>query len=397
MPRSATEGYPARLRPEIEALETSGIAQLFALGVGREGVLPLWFGEGDLPTPDFISDSAARSLKAGNTFYSHKRGIPALRQAIAGYMNGLYGAGLDAERITVTSSGMNGIMLALETIAGAGDSVVVVTPVWPNVMSGVRIMGATLKTVPLHAGEEGFRLDLDALMAACDERTRAVFVNSPSNPTGWVMGREEQQALLDFCRARGLWILADEVYHRFVYDRPAAERPRAPSFLDLATPEDALMVVQSFSKTWAMTGWRMGWLVHPSSLGANFDRLVEFNTSGAPHFLQDGCVTAIAEGEGFACHLVERCRQGRDLVYQGLSGLPKVRLARPEGAFYAFFAVEGLTDSLAYAKEILEEVGVGLAPGSAFGPGGEGHLRLCFAGGTARLSAALERLEPLFR
>ncbi len=397
MPRSAVPPYPARLRPEIEALETSGISQLFALGVDREEVIPLWFGEGDLPTPDFISAAAIRSLKAGNTFYTHKRGIPALRQAIVTYMNGLYGAALDVERITVTSSGMNGIMLALQTIAGVGDSIVVVSPVWPNIMSGVRIMGATLKTVALKSREDGFHLDLDALMAACDERTRAVFVNSPSNPTGWVMAREDQQALLDFCRQRGLWIMADEVYHRFVYDRPASTRPRAPSFLDLATPNDALIVVQSFSKTWAMTGWRMGWLVHPAALGANFDRLVEFNTSGAPRFLQDGCITALAEGEGFACHVIERCRQGRDLVYQGLSGLPKVRLARPDGAFYAFFAVEGLTDSLAYAKRILEEVSVGLAPGSAFGPGGEGHLRLCFAGGPERLSAALERLAPLFR
>jgi aspartate/methionine/tyrosine aminotransferase len=246
-------------------------------------------------------------------------------------------------------------------------------------MSGVKIMGATLKTVALTSREDGFHLDMDALLAACDERTRAVFVNSPSNPTGWVMGREDQQALLEFCRARGIWILADEVYHRFVYDRPATERPRAPSFLDLVEPEDPVIVVESFSKTWAMTGWRMGWLVHPASLGANFDRLVEFNTSGAPRFV------------------IERCRQGRDLVYQRLAALPRVRLACPQGAFYAFFAVEGLTDSLEYAKEILEEVSVGLAPGSAFGPGGEGHLRLCFAGGTERLSAALDRLEPLFR
>jgi aspartate/methionine/tyrosine aminotransferase len=385
------------LRPEIEALETSGISQLFALGVDRQGVIPLWFGEGDLPTPDFICATAVRSLTAGNTFYSHKRGIPALRAAIVAYMNGLFGTAIDVERITVTSSGMNGIMLALQTIAGAGDNVVVVSPVWPNIMSGVKIMGATLKTVALTSREDGFHLDMDALLAACDERTRAVFVNSPSNPTGWVMGREDQQALLEFCRARGIWILADEVYHRFVYDRPAAERPRAPSFLDLIEPEDAVIVVESFSKTWAMTGWRMGWLVHPTSLGANFDRLVEFNTSGAPRFLQDGCITALEEGEGFACHVIERCRQGRDLVYQRLAALPRVRLACPQGAFYAFFAVEGLTDSLEYAKEILEEVSVGLAPGSAFGPGGEGHLRLCFAGGTERLSAALDRLEPLFR
>jgi aspartate/methionine/tyrosine aminotransferase len=397
MPRSVIETYPARLRPEIEALETSGISQLFALGVDREGVIPLWFGEGDLPTPDFICATASQSLKAGNTFYSHKRGIPALREAIVAYMNGLFGAALDVERITVTSSGMNGIMLALQTIAGAGDSVVVVSPVWPNIMSGVRIMGATLKTVSLQSREDGFHLDMDELTAACDERTRAVFVNSPSNPTGWVMGPEDQRTLLDFCRTRGIWIMADEVYHRFVYERPASERPRAPSFLDLVRPDDAVIVVQSFSKTWAMTGWRMGWLVHPAALGANFDRLVEFNTSGAPRFLQDGCITALNEGEGFACHVIERCRQGRDLVYQRLSALPRIRLACPEGAFYAFFAVEGLTDSLEYAKQILGEVSVGLAPGSAFGPGGEGHLRLCFAGGTERLSAALDRLTPLFR
>jgi aspartate/methionine/tyrosine aminotransferase len=389
--------FPAPLRPEIEALETSGISQLFALGVDREGVIPLWFGEGDLPTPDFISATAIESLQAGNTFYSHKRGIPALRAAIVAYMNGLFGTDLDVERITVTSSGMNGIMLALQTIAGAGDSVVVVSPVWPNIMSGVRIMGATLKTVALRSREDGFHLDMDELIGACDERTRAVFVNSPSNPTGWVMGREDQQALLDFCRTRGIWVMADEVYHRFVYDRPAAARPRAPSFLDLARADDAVIVVQSFSKTWAMTGWRMGWLVHPAALGANFDRLVEFNTSGAPRFLQDGCITALEQGEGFACHVIERCRRGRDLVYQRLSALPRIRLACPEGAFYAFFAVEGLDDSLDYAKHILKELSVGLAPGSAFGPGGEGHLRLCFAGGTERLSAALERLEPLFR
>ena len=397
MPHSEIETYPAALRPEIEALETSGISQLFALGVDREGVIPLWFGEGDLPTPDFISAAAIRSLQAGNTFYSHKRGIPALRQAIAAYMDGLFGTALDVERITVTSSGMNGIMLALQTIAGAGDSVVVVSPVWPNIMSGVRIMGATLKTVPLRTRDDGFHLDMDEVMAACDGRTRAVFVNSPSNPTGWVMAREDQQALLDFCRRRGIWIMADEVYHRFVYDRPASQRPHAPSFLDLIEPEDAVIVVESFSKTWAMTGWRMGWLVHPVSLGANFDRLVEFNTSGAPRFLQDGCITALEEGDGFACHVIERCRRGRDVVHQRLSALPRVRLACPQGAFYAFFAVEGLTDSLECAKQILEEVAVGLAPGSAFGPGGEGHLRLCFAGGTERLSAALDRLEPLFR
>ncbi len=386
---------PAPLRPEIEALETSGIAQLFNMGVDRPDVIPLWFGEGDLPTPDFICEAAAKSLHAGNTFYTHKRGIPELRQAIAGYLDGLYGTATDVERITVSTSGMNGIMLALQTMAGAGDNVVVVTPVWPNIMSAVRICGAELRTVGLESRDDGFHLDVEQVFAACDERTRAVFVNSPNNPTGWVIERDQQRALLDFCRERNVWILADEVYHRFVYHRPANERPLAPSFLELARPEDPLIVVHSFSKTWAMTGWRIGWLVHPTALGDNFDRLVEFNTSGASRFLQHGCITAIQEGEDVARHLVDRCHRGRDLVFQRLSGFSRVALACPPGAFYAFFAVEGVTDSLAFAKEVLEKSGVGLAPGSAFGPGGEGHLRLCFASGPERLSAALDRLAPI--
>lgn len=391
----SAQSLPAPLRPEIEALETSGIAQVFNLGVDRQGVIPLWFGEGDLPTPEFICAAASRSLHAGNTFYSHKRGIPALRRAIAGYLEGLYGTALDVERITVTSSGMNGIMLALQSLAGVGDSVVVVTPVWPNVMSSVRVMGARLKTVSLDRRADGFHLDLDRLLAACDARTRAVCVNSPNNPTGWVMRREDQRALVEFCRARGIWIVADEVYHRFVYHRPAAERPLAPSFLEASTAEDPVIAVHSFSKTWAMTGWRMGWLVHPAALGETFDRLVEFNTSGAPRFLQDGCITAIEEGEGFAAEVIERCRRGRDLVTQRLAAFPRVRLAEPEGSFYAFFSVEGLDDSLAFAKEVLERTGVGLAPGAAFGPGGEGYLRLSFASGTERLSAAFDRLASV--
>ena len=211
------------------------------------------------------------------------------------------------------------------------------------------------------------------------------------------MEREDQQALLDFCRQRRLWLIADEVYSRFVYDRPAAERPTAPSFLNLIEPEDPVIVINSFSKTWAMTGWRMGWLIHPHSLAETFDRLVEFCTSGAPHFLQYGCVAALEQGEPFAQELIERCHRGGELVFQRLSALPRVRIARPRGSFYAFFALDGLTDSLAYAKQLLEETAVGLAPGSAFGAGGEGHLRLCFASSQDSLSQGLDRLEKALR
>jgi len=384
--------FPAPLRPEIESLETSKILQVWSLGFGREDLIPLWVGEGDRPTPDFICEAAVAALRDGQTFYTHKRGLPELRQALADYTNGLYGTTVAVERLTVTSSGMNGIMLTLQTIVKPGDNVVVVTPIWPNILSAVEIAGGLVRPVELEARPEGgFRFDLQRLEDAIDARTCAIFIASPGNPTGWVMTPEEQRAVLDLCRARRLWLIADG----FIYDGMAEGRRAAPSFLEISEPEDPLVVVGSFSKTWAMTGWRLGWLIHPPSLADNFDRLIEFNTSGAQAFLQQGCLAAIRDGESYVADNVARCRQGGELVFQRLSGFSRVRIARPQGAFYAFFAVEGMADSLDFAKQVLLETGVGLTPGSAFGPGGEGHLRLCFASSTERLSEALDRLQPL--
>ena len=389
---AASLALSAALRPEIQTLETSGIAQVFALGIGREGVIPLWVGEGDRPTPDFICEAAIASLRAGETFYSHKRGLPELRQAITDYTNRLYGTAVDAEQVTVTGSGMSAMVLALQAIVGPGDNVIVVNPVWPNFMSAVQVAGGELRPVRLDTRPDGgFRLDLDKLLAAVDEGTRAIYVASPGNPTGWIMERDQQEPVLELCRARRIWMIADEVYARFAYGRP-----HAPSFLELARPDDPLFVINSFSKAWAMTGWRLGWITHPAPLWPTFDRLIEFFNSGSPAFLQRGALTALRDGEAFVEDMVARCRRGGDLVYQRLSAMPGLRMAPPPGAFYAFFEVDGLTDSLAYAKEILERSNVGLAPGSAFGPGGEGHLRLCFANSTEKLSEALDRLEPIF-
>ena len=394
--------FPVPLRPEIEALETSGIMELWQMGFGREDLIPFWVGEGDRPTPDFICEAAAAGLAAGQTFYTHKRGIPELRTALAGYLDGLLG--LDSspggriafERVTVTGSGMNGIMLCLQVMVGQGDNVAVVTPVWPNILSAIQIAGGVVRPVGLDSlPEGGFRLDLDKLIDSLDERSKAVFIATPGNPTGWVMPREQQEALLAVCRERGIWLISDEVYQRFVYDRPSAKRPASPSILQIAKPEDPVLVANSFSKAWAMTGWRYGWIVHPASLAETFGQLVEYNTSGGQEFLQRGCLAAIEEGDAFVQEQVERCGRGAELVFQRLSGLPRVRIARPEGAFYAFFAAEGVENSLDFAKQVLAESGVGLAPGSAFGPGGEGHLRLCFAGSTDRLAEGLERLAPL--
>ena len=393
---AATSSFPAPLRPEIESLETSGIMEVWQMGFGREDLIPLWVGEGDRPTADYICEAAAQALREGQTFYTHKRGLPELRQAIADYLVGLYGGALDAERVTVSSSGMSGIMLSLQVMAGAGDNVVVVSPVWPNIFSAVQIIGAELRQVSLDVQPEGgFALDLDKLLAAVDDKTRAIFIASPGNPSGWVMPREQQESLLETCRARGIWYISDEVYARFVYDRPASERPCAPSLLELCAPDDPVLVVSSFSKAWAMTGWRYGWIVHPSSLAETYGRLIEYNTSGGQAFLQHGCLAALRQGEPDLQALIAHCGQAAELVFQRLSALPRVRMARPQGAFYAFFGVEGVDDSLNFAKSVLERSGVGLAPGSAFGEGGEGHMRLCFAGSMERLSAGLDRLVPL--
>ena len=383
---------PLPIRPEMAELRESKIVEVWQLGFKIPDVIGLWVGEGDLPTPAFICEPAIAALRGGETFYTHKRGIPELRHALIDYTRRIYGVRLKDDRLAVTSAGMNAMMLAMQTIIGPGDNVVAVTPVWPNIFATVEIMGGHMRYDPLIPGAAGWSLDLDRLFDACDARTRAIYVATPGNPTGWVMPEGQQRAVLDFARRRGLWIIADEVYGRLIYDDG---RAAAPSFLELAEPEDALYVVNSFSKAWAMTGWRIGWLTMPAAVMPMIDQLIEYNTSGAQPFLQRGCVAALNDGERFVAEIVARCRAGRDLVIQRLGGMRKTCVVRPQAAFYVMFQVEGMTDSLAFAKRLVEEARVGLAPGSAFGPGGEGHLRLCFASSTERLSAAMDRLQPL--
>ena len=275
---------------------------------------------------------------------------------------------------------------------------VVVDPIWPNIIAAGSLTGAKIKTLSLEQRADGrFELPLEALDAALDESTRVLFIASPGNPTGWVMDPEQQQAVLEICRARRIWLIADEVYARFVYAERFAGRAAAPSLLEIAAADDPVIVLNSFSKAWAMTGWRMGWLTSPKALADKFDSLIEFATSGAPNFLQYGCLAAVQEGEPFVARLTQRCRRNAALVYEALSPVPGIRLGAPEGGFYSFFSVEGMTSALDFAKEVLAETNVGLAPGTAFGAAGEGHLRLCFASRTEVVEAALDRLEPFFR
>ncbi len=379
------------IRTAIRDLETSRIAEISALGIGDPAVIPLWYGEGDLPTPDFIGAAATAALNAGHTFYTHKAGLPELRETIAQYQGGLYARPTDAARVMVTSSGMSALMLVAEALIDAGDNLVIIAPVWPNIAAAASIMGGEPRLValdPVPGG--GWRLDLDRLFAACDARTRAIFVSSPSNPTGWVISPAEIEALLAFARRRRLWLIGDEVYGRIVY----GNRP-APSFLDHAEADDRVIVVNSFSKSWAMTGWRLGWMTMPADLLPQMEKLVEFNTSGAPTFLQHAGIVAIRDGEEFVAAFVARCRAARDVAIDALQACRRVEVARPEGAFYAFLRVAGMTDSLAFAKEALFTAKVGLAPGSAFGPMGEGYLRLCFARDPRQVGEAVDRLRPL--
>jgi aspartate/methionine/tyrosine aminotransferase len=393
-PRFQPPGMGASLsRAVAQDLEETGIAEVAMSVFGDPDVVPLWFGEGDLVTPDFVREAAAGGLRAGETFYTWQRGLPELRAALSAYTERLYGIACGPERISVTTGGMQAILLSCQLLLDPGDNIVIVSPIWPNISSAARLVRGVPRYVALDRSRDGaFSLDLQKVSDAVDERTRAIFVNSPGNPTGWTMAGEQQRALLDFARKRSIWIMADEVYARLIYDRPVA-----PSFLEHAGPEDPLLVLNSFSKPWAMTGWRVGWLTHPASLGDQLAKLVQINTSGVPGFLQRGAIAAVEKGEAFIEQMVERCRAGRELVFQRLSANPRVTIARPQAAFYNFFSVDGVSDTMAFCKTLAKEYKVGLAPGEAFAEGGPGNIRLCFASGAERLSRGLDRIEAAIK
>ena len=381
---------PLGARAEVEALTSSKIRDVANAAMGIEDIIALWYGEPDQPTPDFINQAAARALADGRTFYTENRGIDELRLAISEYMTDLHGRDVDFERISVTASGMSGVNLVQQVLTNPGDNVVVVGPIWPNLIQTVRLMSGEPRLVGLRLGNQGWRLDMDELFDQVDGRTRAIMINSPSNPTGWVASRETLQTILDFCRARDIWVISDEVYARLIYDGSRA----APSLVDIASPEDKIIAINSFSKSWCMTGWRLGWLVAPARLGPVLEKCIEFHYSCPAEFSQVAGVTAILEGEPYVTDLVRRYAELRDITVQRLRAHPRVRLAEPEGAFYGFFAVEGMTDSLAWCTDVVRETKVGLAPGAAFGPESEGFIRLCYAQSRDRLVEAFDRLDP---
>jgi aspartate/methionine/tyrosine aminotransferase len=378
------------MRAAIQNLEESKIREVANAGMGRSDVLAFWFGESDEVTPDFIREAAIESLRRGETFYAHNLGLPELRDAIAAYTSALHGP-VSADRIAVTSGGVNALMLAVQALVDAGDEVVAVTPVWPNLTAQPLIMGARLKRVSLRPQAGAWRLDLDELLDAITPSTRLLIVNAPNNPTGWTLTRAEQQAILDHCRRTGTWILADEVYERLYYE-PTPNRC-APSFLDIAAPDDRLAVAHSFSKSFLMTGWRLGWLVLPPALTPALGKLIEFNTSCASVFTQRAAIEALRRTDEVTPRVVAHLKLCRDTLVPLLQRVPGVELQPAAGGMYAFFRLLGFDDSLALAKRLVAEAGLGLAPGNAFAPEAQGWLRWCFASrDPARLQQGVDRL-----
>ncbi len=379
------------MRDAILNLEASKIREVANAGLGRSDVLAFWFGESDEATPDFIRQAAIESLQRGETFYAHNLGLPELRQALADYTSRLHGP-VDAGRIAVTSGGVNALMLAVQALVDAGDEVVAVTPIWPNLTAQPLIMGAKLRTVPLQPVDGAWTLDLHALLEAITPSTRLLVLNAPNNPTGWTLSQAEQRAILAHCRRTGTWILADEVYERLYFEETA--NGCAPSFLDIAAPDDCLVVAHSFSKSFLMTGWRLGWLGMPPALVEPMGKLIEFNTSCASVFTQRGAIAAVTRTDEVTPRVLAHLKACRDTLVPLLQAIPEVRLSPAKGGMYAFFQLDGHPDALATAKRLVVEAGLGLAPGSAFAPEADGWLRWCFASRDLdRLGQGVQRLK----
>jgi aspartate/methionine/tyrosine aminotransferase len=384
------------IRPDISARAAaaprSGIGEIVAYARGRENLMPLWIGEGDLPTPDFITRAASEALLAGETFYTWTQGIPALREAIVRYYQRHYAASLSVDNIYVTGSGMQSIVLAIQTVASAGNEIVYLSPAWPNVVNAISVSEAKPVAVELGFTDGRWVLDIERLKAAITPKTSALFINSPSNPTGWTATREDLKAVLDLARQHRLWIIADEIYGLYYFNGP-----RAPSFMDVMEPEDRIIFANSFSKNWCMTGWRVGWMVAPAEIGQTLTNLIQYSTSGVAQFMQKGAIAALEEGDDFVRTNIERARRSRDILCDALIATNRVETRKPDGALYAFLKIDGVADSRDEAFRIVDKTGVGMAPGTAFGAGGQGFMRACYLRDPLQIEDAANRLSDYIR
>ena len=375
------------LRKSIKDLRQNGITKIAFKRLNDPEVIPLWFGEGDLGTPEYIRQAAKDALDRNDTYYGHTRGKPELRKAISQYLHNLYNVSIDDTRITIPGSAMLSVTMACQMTLDANSHAIVITPHWPNIDRAISVTGASFDYLRLTQKDGKWSLALEAVKKIIRPNTKALYINSPSNPTGWVMTRHQQKELLEICRSRNITIIADEVYHRTIYDANVA-----PSFLEVARPTDSVIVINSFSKTYAMTGWRIGWMVTPEGLEEQMATISEcFNTS-APSFIQSAAITALEKGEETISSLKKRYHTGREIVMQVLGNHPLIELSSPQGAFYAFPRIKGLRSSLEFTESLLETENVGVAPGYTFGPTNDDYFRLCFAQSPERLKKALERI-----
>lgn len=378
----------ASLSPRAVAAPESGIVEVINYARGREDLIPLWAGEGDLPSPDFVNRAATEALLAGETFYTWQRGIPELRQVLVDYYARHFAVSLSTEHFYVTGSGMHAIMLAVQAVTSPGDEMVYLSPTWPNIVAAIEVAGAHAVGLPLDFGGGRWQLDIGKLEAVITPKTKSLFINTPSNPTGWTATVDDLKAILSLARKHGLWIVADEIYARYYYGGAV----RAPSFLDIMEEGDRIIFANSFSKNWSMTGWRVGWLVAPPEIGQVIENLVQYSNSGVAQFMQRGAVAALNDGDAFVDANIRRAHQSRDILCDALIATNRVETLKPEGALYAFLKVDGVTDSRRAALDIVDKIGVALAPGSAFGKGGELFLRACFLRDPAQIEVAAARL-----
>ncbi|MBP1870931.1 aspartate/methionine/tyrosine aminotransferase [Ensifer adhaerens] len=376
------------ISPRALAAPESGIVEVVNYARGRDGLIPLWVGEGDLSTPAFISEAASEALLAGETFYTWQRGIPPLREALSRYYQRRFQKDLSPDHFYVTGSGMQAIKLAIEAITSPGDEMVLLTPAWPNFAAAAELSGAKPVPVQLRFENGMWQLDLERLEAAIGLKTKALFINTPSNPTGWTASHDDLRAILGLARKHGLWIVADEIYALYHY-----AGGRAPSFLDVMDDDERIIFVNSFSKNWSMTGWRVGWIVAPPAIGQVLENLVQYATSGVAQFMQRGAVVALDEGDAFVDANIAKAARSRDLLCDALIATNRVETLKPDGAIYTFLKIDGVTDSRAAAIDIVDKTGVGLAPGTAFGDGGSLFMRACFLRDPARVAEAASRLQ----
>lgn len=390
-------GIAPHVASSVERIPPSRIRELANVALGMDDVIPLYFGESNLPTPQFIKDAAIEALHQGHTYYTENNGIPSLRQAIAESTADLHGVELDPEtEIMATSSGVHALNLSIRALLDPGDEALILTPVWPNGSGNARLANATPIHIPQPLIGERYTIDFDALEAAVTPRTRLLLYTSPSNPLGWVATDDDQTRLLDFTRRHGLWLVADEVYERLYYGPERLGTP-APSILRKAHRDDAVVVIQSFSKTYCMTGWRAGWFVSRSDLVKRAAQMNEFVVSCASHFTQVACETALGQGDEEVHEVVSLFKSNRDLCLEALRAIPGVTVPSPDGAFYLFPRIDGLDDSFEFCRRLLLEWKVGVAPGVAFEDGGEGSIRICYASEPSFLLPALDRLDRFIR